>query len=40
MGRRGFSLEEVKAAIRGAPWQEARLGRMECEMDFPHEDCL
>jgi len=32
--RRGFSAEEVEAAIQGAPWRDARLGRKECEMDF------
>ena len=32
---RGFTLAEVEAAIRTAPWGPAEPGRLECRKDFP-----
>jgi len=33
---RGATEEEVKEAIRTAPWGPAELGRLECRKDFPY----
>ena len=33
---RGATEEEVKEAIRTAPWGPAELGRLECRRDFPY----
>jgi hypothetical protein len=33
-GRRGFSIAEVEAAIRGSTWKATAFGRLECNMDF------
>jgi hypothetical protein len=35
--RRGVSETEVAAAVRGAPWQPAELGRLECRYDVPFD---
>ena len=32
---RGFTFEEVQAAIRGAQWGPATNGRLECFKEFP-----
>lgn len=34
--RRGFSVDEVKDAIRSAPWQSAARGRLECRKEFSY----
>ena len=33
---RGFTAAEVEQAIRQAPWQGAKEGRMDCRLDFPY----
>jgi hypothetical protein len=33
--KRGFSVAEVKQAIRAGLWRPAELGRLECDRDFP-----
>ena len=35
ISRRGFTEEEVVAAIRSAAWQPAELGRLEGRLDLP-----
>jgi len=37
MARRGFTLAEVKEAIRTRPWQPAELGRLECRQNFRYD---
>jgi len=32
--QRGFTLNEVKDAIRTTPWRSAELGRLECRKDI------
>lgn len=34
---RGFTIDEVEKAIRGAPWGAAELGKFECRLEFPFE---
>jgi hypothetical protein len=33
--QRGFTIEQVEMAIRGARWEPAEQGRFECRKDFP-----
>ncbi|MBN2133173.1 MAG: hypothetical protein JW741_26970 [Sedimentisphaerales bacterium] len=35
VNRRGFTVPEVKEAIRTAPWTDAELGRLEARKEFP-----
>jgi hypothetical protein len=37
MSKRGFTVAEVKEAIRTASWQSAELGRLECRKDFAYD---
>jgi len=37
MSKRGFTVAEVKEAIRTAYWQPAELGRLECRKDFAYD---
>ena len=34
VNRRGFTVAEVKEAIRTSQWQPAELGRLECRKNF------
>jgi hypothetical protein len=35
LNKRGFTVAEVKEAIRETPWQAAELGRLECRKAYP-----
>jgi len=38
VNRRGFTVAEVKEAIRSSPWENAELGRLEARKEFPFND--